>query len=451
MSYQTNKQYIDEHIKGSFDISKREIIWQDKQCYLCFLNSLSDAKLLNELIKGLYTSTSAVEHIHMFPASVTECNDHKQALTSILSGQCLLLYEDTMYLIEVRSYPNQMSNEASNEQSIRGSHDSFVENIILNVGLLRRRIRDPHLQVRLHQEGNASKTDIAYLYMDTLIDEVILQDFEKRLTEMHTTEIIYERGLTDALYGKSLNPYPIVRYCERPDICAVHILQGYLVVFVDNSFTAIIVPTTFFEMTKQIEEYTQTSTIALMIRLIRLLAIFFSIYLLPVWLLCQTTNNTTIFNIPLLSSIPTFALLFQVVLVELLVEWIRLSFIHTPQAISGVMGFLFIFLLGESAIKLNLYTEAILVMVVLCNVCNFVTPNYELSLANKCFRIFITILTILWGLAGFSIGILIHFCTLLYTKSVHFSYLYPIIPFDYKEVKRLLLGAPVQIKKNKTK
>lgn len=448
MSYQTNKQYFEDHIKGGFDISKREIRWEDKQCFICFLNSLSDSKLMNELIKGLYNSTSMINHIQLFPGSVSECNDKKQAVTSILSGQCLLLFEDKMYLIEVRSYPNQSSNEASNEQSIRGSHDSLVENIILNVGLIRRRIKDPNLQVKLHQEGNASKTDIAYLYVDGLIDETVLKDFEKRLREMNTTEIVYERSLTDALYGKSYNPYPIVRYCERPDICAIHLLQGYLVVLVDNSFTALIVPTTFFEMTKQIEEYTQTSSIALVIRIIRLMAIFLSIYLMPIWLLCQVSNNVTIFNIPLLDSIPTASLVFQVVLVELLVEWIRLSFIHTPQAISGVMGFLFIFLLGESAVKLNLYTEAILVMVVLCNVCNFVTPNYELSLANKFFRVLITIMTIFFGLTGFSIGILLHFCVLLYTKSVHFSYLYPIIPFDYKEMKRLLLGAPIKIKKD---
>lgn len=448
MNYQENKQYIEEHINGGFDISKREVTFEDKVCYLCFLNSLSDSKLMNELIKGLYHSTSTINHIQMFPGSVNECKDYQQAITSVLSGQCLLLFEDKMYLIEVRSYPNQPSNEASNEQSIRGSHDSFVENIILNVGLLRRRIRDPKLKVKLHQEGNASKTDIAYLYVEDLVDTTILTDFEKRLAEMKTTEIVYERGLSDALFGKSYNPYPTVRYSERPDICAIHLLQGYLVVLVDNSFTALIIPTTFFEMTKQIEEYTQTSTIALIIRIIRLLAIFFSIYLMPVWILCQVTNNITAFSIPLLDDIPASALVFQVLLVEILVEWIRLSFIHTPQAISGVMGFLFIFLLGESAVKLNLYTEAILVMVVLCNVCNFVTPNYELSLANKFFRIFITVLTIFWGLFGFSLGILIHFCVLLYTKCVHFSYLYPMIPFDYQEMKRLLLGAPIKIKKD---
>lgn len=447
MKYKKNKAFFEKNLNGGFDISKREIILPNHTYYICFINSLSDAKQLLELVKGLYQGKGLMDVFAMYCASSVLCEDKNQALNAVLSGQCILLHEDEMYLIEVRSYPNQISNEASNEQSIRGSHDSFVENIILNVGLIRRRIRDPKLKIRLHQEGDRSKNDIAYLYIEDLVDKHILNDFKNRLNNLKSVEVMYERTLCDALYGKSLNPYPRVRFCERPDICAIHLLQGYLVVLVDNCFTAIILPTTFFELTKQIEEYTQVSIIAIFIRLVRLLAIFLSVYLLPIWITIQSLHNSTMLNIPILEIKNTAFFIFQIITIEMIIEWIRLSYIHTPQSISGIMGFLFVFLLGESAIKINVYTEVILVLVVLCNVCNFVTPNYELSLANKLFRVFISVLCCLWNITGFAIGIFIHFCTLIYTKNNSSGYLYPFIPFDYKEIKRLLIGTPIHYHK----
>lgn len=447
MTYANNKKYIQDTIHGGFDISYREISVENNKYFLCFLNSLCDSKLMSELIKGLYIGSSCNDIVSMYPSSIVECQFIEQGITPILSGQCLLLYLEKIFLIEVRQYPNKASNEAQNEQSIRGSHDGFVENIIMNVGLLRRRIRDPKLQVKLLQVGQKSKTDIAYLYIEDSVDINVLIDFKKRFNKMNPVEVIYERTICDALYGKSYNPYPYIRFSERPDICAIHLLQGYIILLVDNSFTAIIIPTTFFELTKQIEEYTQTSLVALLIRCVRLLAIFLSIYFLPFYLLVQTTNNPTTFSIPIMEQMSKELLLFQVLVIEIIIEWIRLSFIHTPQSISGIMSFLFVFLLGESAINMNLYTDVILVFVVLCNICNFVTPNYELSLANKTFRILISISTILFGLIGFSVSILFHYFILMQTKTIHTSYLYPIIPFDYKEIKRLLLGSPIKVKK----
>ena len=448
MTYASNKAFFDSMIQGGFDITKKEIIVSNQKYYLCYINSLIDNNQILEVVKGLYQGKTLMDLFALYAGASTVCIKRQNAITSILSGQCLLLENDNMYLIEVRNYPNQSSNEAKNEQSIRGSHDSFVENIILNVGLLRRRIRDTNLRICLHQEGSLCKTDIAYLYIENLVDKTILNNFKKRLLKLESVEVIYERTLCDALYGKTWNPYPSVRYCERPDICAIHLLQGYIVILVDNSFTAIILPTSFFELTKQIEEYTQTSLVAVFIRVVRLLAVFLSIYMLPIWLLIQTINNSTIFNIPILEMGNKSYILFQVIFIEFLIEWIRLSFIHTPQTISGVMGFLFVFILGESAIELQFYTEMILVLVVLSNICNFVTPNYELSLANKLSRIFLSILTITCGLNGFSIGLLIHFIILIYTRNEANGYLYPIIPFDLREIKRLILGTPIHFHSN---
>lgn len=152
---------------------------------------------------------------------------------------------DAYYIIETRQYPSRTTAEPEVERSVRGSHDGFVENFLLNVGLVRRRVRDPKLKCILRQGGKKTHCDIAYMYIEDLVDVDVLDDFTSRLCLLDDAEILNERNLVEELYGKTLNPYPHVRYSERPDVCATHLLQGYLLVFVDNSPSIIILPTTF--------------------------------------------------------------------------------------------------------------------------------------------------------------------------------------------------------------
>ena len=264
---------------------------------------------------------------------------------------------------------------------------------------------------------------------------------------MDETEILSERNLCEQLYGKTLNPYPHVRYSERPDISAIHLLQGYMVVLVDNSPSAMIIPTTFFEQTKQIEEYTQTTLIATFTRFIRLIGIFFSIYLLPLWVALVVDHNITLFNLPLMEDVKILEFGFQIIFADIVVEWLRQSLIHTPSILSSIMSFIAVFVLGDMAVEFGVYTNEILIMIALCNVGNLLTPSYELSLANKVFRMILNVMALFFGQAGLCIGILLHVIVLLSTKSIKFPYLYPIIPFSYKECKKILFGAPIRLKK----
>ena len=138
---------------------------------------------------------------------------------------------------------------------------------------------------------------------------------------------------------------------------------------------------------------------------------------------------------------------FQIIFADIVVEWIRQSLIHTPTVLSSIMGFIAVFVLGDMAVDLGAYTNEILVMIALSNIGNLLTPSYELSLANKGFRIIIGFLSLLFGLTGFCRGVLLHVVVLLSIKTIKFPYLYPLIPFSYKECKKILFGSPIKIKK----
>lgn len=449
MDLQERLQEVRDSLSSSFDIVYRHIDIQGTRAVLIFLSSLSDSALIADLVEGIIITAGNHLEVSFYPGSIDEQRDKKKAITNMLSGQCMVLLENSTlyYCIETRHYPARSTAEPNVEKSIRGAHDGFVENIILNVGLIRRRIRDPRLTVIMNKEGVKSRTDVAYIYIDKLVDPDVLTDFESRMQTLPETEILSERNLVEALYGKTLNPYPHVRYTERPDICAIHLLQGYLVAMVDNAPTACILPTTFFEQTKQIEEYTQTTVVATFTRVLRLIGILFSLYLLPLWIGLIIDQNPTLLNIPIL-HVNTITFGFQIILADVVVEWIRQSLIHTPTILSSIMSFIAVFLLGDMAIELGAYTKEILIMVALSNIGNLLTPSYELSLANKVFRILIGCLALVFGIAGFCIGVLLHVVILMSTRTIKFPYLYPLIPFSYKECKRILFGAPIKVKKD---
>ena len=438
-------------LSPSFDIVYRHVTIQNTQAWLIFLSSLSDSELIASLVEGFVITAGNDLHITFYPGAIDKLTDRKKAITNMLSGQCLVLMDtsEVYYCIETRHYPARSTAEPNVEKSVRGAHDGFVENVILNVGLIRRRIRDPRLVVTMNKEGIKTRTDVAYLYIEGLVDVDVLHDFETRMHTLPEAEILSERNLVELLYGKTWNPYPHVRYCERPDICAIHLLQGYLVALVDNSPTGVILPTTFFEQTKQIEEYTQTTLVATFTRVLRLIGIVFSLYLLPLWIALVIDQNPTLLNIPI-QHVNVYQFGFQVILADIIVEWIRQSLIHTPTILSSIMSFVAVFLLGDMAIELGAYTKEVLIMVALVNIGNLLTPSYELSLANKVFRIFIGFLALVFGVSGVCVGVLLHIVILLSTKTIKFPYLYPLIPFSYKECQRILFGAPIKVKRDTT-
>ena len=441
-------QEMKAQLASSFDVVYRSITIEGKHAYLIFLSSLSDPSLLSDLVEGFVITASNGLAITFYPGAVTTVYDRQEALVNMLSGQCLVLLEESeaYYCIETRSYPSRQNGEPSVEKSVRGAHDGFVENIIFNVGLIRRRIRDPQLCVKIAKKGSKTKTDIAYLYLEKLVDVDVLEDFEHRLRDMQECEIINERNLCEALYGKTWNPYPHVRYSERPDICAIHLLQGYVIVLCDNSPSAMILPTTFFEQTKQMEEYTQTTLVALFTRMLRLIGIAFSLYLLPLWIALVVDQNPTMLQLPM-HDIRLYEFGFQIIFADVVVEWLRQSLIHTPTVLSGIMSFVAVFVLGDMAVELGAYTKEILIMIALCNIGNLLTPSYELSLANKLFRILIGLCALCFGTSGFCFAVLVHISILLSTKTIKYPYLYPFIPFSWKEFKRIWFGDPIRIHK----
>lgn len=401
---------IQENIKwlknqtDCFDLKFRSVT-VDKHAYcLVFLGGITGN---SELISVVESFVMRKDNLALYASEVSEPQNLQQALDQLLCGMALVLLDEKPYgvIVDTRNYPSRKTSEPSVEKSIRGARDGFTEHIMINLGLIRRRIRDPKLTIKFLVVGNRTKCDVFYFYISDLVDPNLLKDFDQRVNQMDKSlEINSERQLCMMLYGQTWNPYPHVRYTERPDVAAIHLLQGSMVLLVDNSPSAVILPTTFLEQTRQIEEYTLTPLIATVISFIRMIGVLCSIYLVPLWVVLVLSQNETILHLPIMEieSPVTFGV--QVLIVDILIEMIRLSLIHTPSLLSSLLGVVTVFVLGDAPISYGAYTQEILIMSAIANIGNFVTASYELSLANKICRLALVIVSILFGFKGFIIG-----------------------------------------------
>lgn len=419
----------------SFDINVRYLDFNGRKIEINYISSLCSDELIAYLVEGISHGCSSYLKDCLNNGDVKEVNDKEKYEYALLTGCAVVKDGKTVYVLDTRHYPSRSIDEPETEKSVRGSKDGFNENLLNCTGLIRRRIRTMDLVMEKMTIGASSKLDICLCYLDSKIDKTMLANIKQRLQAIKNEDLIMsDRALEELLLEQSYNPFPLVRYSERPDIVSSHIQHGFLAIICDTSSSVMMLPTTLFEILEHVEEHRQTPIIGTFIRLIRFTSVILSIYLVPIWMLIR--NNG-------LLDIKT---LFSIVLVELAIELLRIATIHTPDSISNTMGMIAAILLGEFAIDLGFFSGEILLMVAIGEVCGFATPNYELSLTNKYIKLLMIIISGIFGWLGFVVYQIVMYCYLLSLRPFGFSYLYPLVPFNGKDLWRFIIRKP---KKNR--
>lgn len=417
----------------SFDINVRTLDFRGRKIEIHFISSLCADDLIAYLVEGITLAKGKTLKDCLNNGQVSEECDRQKYEYAMLTGNAVVkdIEENKVYVLDTRRYPSRAIDEPDTEKSVRGSKDGFNENLLNCVGLIRRRIRSMDLVMNKQTVGQKHKLDICLCYLDSQVDQSMLAEVLSRIKEIQNEDLVMsDRALEELIFDQSYNPFPLVRYSERPDIVATHINHGYIAIVCDTSSSVMMLPTTLFEILEHVEEHRQTPIIGTFIRMIRFTAVFLSVYLVPIWMLTMNIGVHDKKN------------LFSILLVELSVELLRIATIHTPDSISNTMGMIAAILLGEFAIELGLFSGEVLLFVAIGNVCGFATPNYELSLTNKYVKIFMIFFTGLTGIIGFIVYQLILYGYLISLKPFGFSYLYPLIPFDRQELWDFIIRKP---------
>ncbi len=449
----TEKLGIDEN----FDIFSRDMIFHNKKVTLYFVNGLVDSLVMTEILKEL----ANVDREELVPCTLKKLfetyvshiqveliNTINKSSNDILSGQLVMFIdkEEKAILIDVRNYPGRTPEEPDTERVVRGSRDGFTETLLYNTSLTRRRIRDERLRMELMQIGERSKSDICIAYLNDVADPGLIKLIKKKLMEIDIDGLpMAEKTIEEFLIGKTWNPFPLVRYTERPDVASAHILEGHVIIFVDTSPSVIITPTTYFHHLQHAEEYRQTPVMGTYYRWIRFIGIFSSIFLLPLWFLYVIEPDLLPHTIDFIgpretSKIPIF---YQFIIGEIGLDLMRMAAVHTPTPLATAMGLIAAVLIGDIAISVGWFVPEVILYLAVAVLGMYATPSYELSLANKLLRLILLLLVYLFKVPGFFFGVTLVIIILTLTRSLNTPYLWPFIPFNLQGFIGIIIRKPI--------
>ena len=454
--YNTNLNILSSALRSdkSFDLVKRELVISDRRAELFFVDGLLKddiaEKILEFLYKNvkdenfksaLYFSQSSVPYVEVEVSA-----DLKKVCTDVLSGISALLIEgfSEVILLDTRTYPQRSTSEPDNDKVLRGSRDGFVETLINNTALIRRRIRDTELTVKAYSIGTQSHTDVAVVYMEGKADKKLLANLDKRLRAINVPSLtMNQQSLVEALYKNFwYNPFPKVKHTERPDTAASAVLEGNIVILVDNAPSALLLPTSIFDVLEEADDYYFPPVTGTYLKLARYFITIITVFITPVWLLalqnpdyCPETFRFVLLDEP--QNIPVF---WQLMLMEIGIDGLRLAALNTPNSLTTPLSIIGAIALSEFAVESGwVCMEAILYMA-LVTVANYTQPNFELGYSLKFCRVLLLVLTYILNVWGFALGFIINLVLLCTNRTLsNKSYLYPLIPFNGKEFLRKIL------------
>ncbi|MBG9456586.1 stage V sporulation protein AF [Lysinibacillus sphaericus] len=438
----------------SFDISIKHLFVKDLPVLCAYVTGLVDGVVLTQLLSNMLPDEDVdiEDEKEYFEAYFnfqgrSEETKREAILLAILSGQVVFITKSGYgYVAEIRSYPGRTPEEPDNEKVIRGSRDGFVEGISQNTALIRRRIRNSNLRFELHKISEIGQTDVALAFIKGIANDETLDKLRQRIVQIHHDGLtMTDKSLEEWLFKQKFHPVPFVRYTERPDITAAHLLEGHIAIIVDTSPSVILVPATAFHLLQHAEEYRQAPSVGTFVRFMRYFGAFTGLLLLPIWYLFAThgihlPDELSFLGAKEKSHIP---LLLQVLIGDIGIEFLRMAAIHTPSPLSTAMGLVAGITIGQIAIDVGVFSPEVVLYTAVSAILTFIIPSYELGISIKLFRILLLIMTGIWGVNGLFIGIFILFTYLCSLRPMQAPYLWPLIPFFPTAMLRVLIRFPM--------
>jgi len=441
-------------IGTSFDILKREIEIAGKDGAIYYINGMCKEDLL-EKIQEFFANLKPEDitnNIDKFVAQkvpfieVDLRTGKEEIVTDILSGVICLVLDgfDSAIMMDVRQYPNRAISEPEKYRVLRGARDGFVETLVLNTSLIRRRIRSTDLRCEIVRAGANSRTDIAICYMDSRVDKNLLNKIKKQIKDIEADALLLgQESLAECLHkGSYFNPFPKFRYTERPDTTAAQILEGHIAIIVDTCPAAMLLPTTIFDVIEEADDYYFPPVTGTFLRLSRFLISIVSLLLTPLYLLFYNQPELMpeflrFLNFSEESNIP---LILQLLILEIGVDGLKLAAVNTPSMLNTPLSLIAAIVIGEFAINTGWFLPQSLLYTAVVVIANFTHENYEFAYAIKYCRMLTLILTHFFGVYGFIGGLLICASLIVFNRTLtNTSYIYPLYPFDGKELFKKFL------------
>ena len=426
-------------MRESFDLIQRDLMIGERVASFYFINGLNKdddmLKLMDALLKIKKEDMPAgiLQFMEMaIPYTEVELiEDFDQVLKNLFSGvTCLFVdgYEGAI-AIDCRTYPARSVEEPDKDKSLRGSRDGFVETVVSNTAMIRRRIRSEHLVMEMQEVGDSSRTDIAICYMKDRVNKEILCDLRQKVLSIRTDDLrMNQQSLAECLMKRKwYNPFPKFKFTERPDTAAACLFEGKVVLLVDNSPSAMILPTSILDVIEEANDYYFPTLTRVYLKSARGLISFLTIFLTPVFLLFMQKLNwlPKMFAFVAVKDMINIPLIFQLLILEIAIDGLRLAALNTPSMLSTPLSVIAGLVMGEFSVKSGWFNSEVMLYMAFVAVANYTQPNFELGYALKFMRLQLLILTALFNWIGFLIGCIVVVCSICFNKTLSgWSYLH---------------------------
>lgn len=455
-SYAENVQFFESKLRVSenFDVIKKVLRVGDGEITLFYIDGLIKDGAMQKLFIYLLslkkmpaTATDFLQqNMPYVECDVTE--NEELMLQMVLSGATLMLgstFGTEAMVIDARTYPARDTAEPENDRVMRGARDGFVETLIFNTALIRRRIRDTTLTMHYLTVGKSSKSDVVVAYMADRADLKLVKFIKDKLATLKTDAVTMgHESLAECLItSRWYNPFPKIRYTERPDTTAAHLLEGSVIVLTDNSPAAMILPTSIFTFLQEANDFYLPPLTGTYLRIIRHAVFWLTLFLTPIWFL--GVLNPTLVPDWLAFAIPTergkLPIYLQLLLAEFVIDGLRMASMNTPDMLANSLSVVGGLILGEFAVDVGWLIPEVILYMAFVAIANFTQTSFELGYALKFLRILLLTLTAFFNLWGFGIGVGLILLLIVTNRTVNggHSYLYPLIPFSGRALLSLFI------------
>ena len=419
-------------VKESFDLLQRDIIIGEKKSTFYFIDGFTKDEAMVKIMSAFFaikkedmpSTATGFAKMCLPYVEVDVIGDFDMIVRNILSGVTCLFIDGyhACIAIDCRTYPARNVEEPNKDKSLRGSRDGFVETIVFNTALMRRRIRDPHLVMKMYEVGKVSRTDVALCYMSNKVDLELLHNLEQRIQSLDLEALrMNQQSLADALFKRKwFNPFPKFKFTERPDTAAVCLMEGKVVLLVDNSPSAMILPTSIFDIIEEANDYYFPTLTNVYLKISRALITIATVFFTPLFLLFMQNVEwlPKMFEFVALKETVNIPLIYQLLILELAIDGLRLAAMNTPSMLSTPLSVIAGLVLGEFAVKSGWFNSEVMLYMSFVAVANYTQPNFELGYALKFMRLLLLILTACFNWIGFAIGTVIVICSIVFNKTL---------------------------------
>jgi stage V sporulation protein AF len=461
-SFEQNVSYMRERlgVGKSFDVIHLDLEYAERRMALFLVDGFVKDDILHYIMKLLsrldpeQLEPDPFEKLfktHLPYIEIDYLEDLNAVSDQVLAGPTALFVEglSKVIMIDARTYPVRGPQEPDLERVVRGSRDGYVETIVFNTALTRRRVRDRSLRMEYLQIGRRSKTDVCICYIDDIADDDNVKHLKKTLEAIDTDGLpMAEKTVEEFIGGRHWNPFPTIRYTERPDTAAAHLYEGHVLVLIDGSPSVMITPATYWHHLQHAEEYRQKPFVGTYLRIVRFIAVVASLFLLPLYYLVSTDPSLLPKGLEYIgpNDPGVIPLLVQFVIAEVGIDMLRMAAIHTPSSLATALGLVAAIMIGQVAVEVGLFSNEVVLYLSVAVMGTFATPSYEMSLANRLIRLLFLFVAALFGPAGYMVAITLWILSLANIKAFTTPYLWPFMPFDLRAIRDVIIRSPMPLK-----